>query len=99
MVARLNVPCLASACLVWDHLLVESPSLRLEVVEFGLGDRIKQAREARRRPVTQMAKEIGISRNYWYRLEAEAVLGGVAEETLRKIEEVLGVDLGVQFDD
>jgi transcriptional regulator with XRE-family HTH domain len=46
-----------------------------------------------------MAKEVGISRNYWYQLEAEAVLGGVAEETLRKIEEVLGVDLGVQFDD
>lgn len=62
-------------------------------------DRIKQAREARGRPVTQMAKEVGISRNYWYQLEAEAVLGGVAEETLRKIEEVLGVDLGVQFDD
>jgi transcriptional regulator with XRE-family HTH domain len=73
--------------------------IKLEVDVPGLGDRIKQAREARGRPVTQMAKEVGISRNYWYQLEAEAVLGGVAEETLRKIEEVLGVDLGVQFDD
>jgi hypothetical protein len=26
-----------------------------------------------------MAKEVGMSRNYWYQLEAEAVLGGVAE--------------------
>lgn len=73
--------------------------IKLEVDVPGLGDRIKQAREARGRPVTQMAKEVGISRNYWYQLEAEAVLGGVAEETLRKIEEVLGVDLGVQFND
>lgn len=73
--------------------------IKLEVDVPGLGDRIKQAREARGRPVTHMAKEVGISRNYWYQLEAEAVLGGVAEETLRKIEEVLGVDLGVQFDD
>jgi transcriptional regulator with XRE-family HTH domain len=73
--------------------------IKLEVDVPGLGNRIKQAREARGRPVTQMAKEVGISRNYWYQLEAEAVLGGVAEETLRKIEEVLGVDLGVQFDD
>ncbi len=73
--------------------------IKLEVDVPGLGDRIKQAREARGRPVTQMAKEVGISRNYWYQLETEAVLGGVAEETLRKIEEVLGVDLGVQFDD
>ncbi|MBD6620881.1 helix-turn-helix transcriptional regulator [Komarekiella sp. 'clone 1'] len=73
--------------------------IKLEVDVPGLGERIKQAREARGRPVTQMAKEVGISRNYWYQLEAEAVLGGVAEETLRKIEEVLGVDLGVQFDD
>ncbi len=73
--------------------------IKLEVDVPGLGDRIKQAREARGRPVTQLAKEVGISRNYWYQLEAEAVLGGVAEETLRKIEEVLGIDLGVKFDD
>ncbi|MBD2492561.1 helix-turn-helix transcriptional regulator [Aulosira sp. FACHB-615] len=73
--------------------------IKLEIDIPGLGERIKQAREASGRPVTQLAKEAGISRNYWYQLEAEAVLGGMAEETLRKIEEVLGVDLGVQFDD
>jgi hypothetical protein len=37
--------------------------------------------------------------HYWYQLEAEAVLGGVAEDTIKKIEEVLGVDLGVCFND
>jgi transcriptional regulator with XRE-family HTH domain len=73
--------------------------IKLEIDIPGLGERIKQAREASGRPVTKLAKEVGISRNYWYQLEAEAVLGGMAEETLRKIEEVLGVDLGVQFDD
>jgi transcriptional regulator with XRE-family HTH domain len=72
--------------------------IKLEVDVPGLGDRIKQARESSLRPVTHLAREVGISRNYWYQLEAEAVLGGVAEETLRKIEEVLSVDLGVKFD-
>jgi transcriptional regulator with XRE-family HTH domain len=62
-----------------------------------LGKKIKEAREASRRSVTSLAKEVGISRNYWYQLEAEAVLSGVAEDTLRKIEKVLGVDFGVRF--
>lgn len=73
--------------------------VKQEVDVPDLGNRIKQAREASNRPVTQLAKEAGISRNYWYQLEAESVLSGVAEETLRKIEEVLGINLGVQFDD
>jgi transcriptional regulator with XRE-family HTH domain len=73
--------------------------IKQEIDIPGLGERIKQARENAGRPVTQLAKEVGISRNYWYQLEAEAVLGGMAEETLRKIEEVLDVDLGVKFED
>jgi transcriptional regulator with XRE-family HTH domain len=73
--------------------------IKLEIDIPGLGHRIKQARETTNRPVTQLAKEAGISRNYWYQLEAEAVLGGVAEDTIKKIEEVLGVDLGVSFND
>jgi transcriptional regulator with XRE-family HTH domain len=71
--------------------------IKQEVDAPGLGERIKRARESSNCSVTQLAKNVGISRNYWYQLEAEAVLGGVAEETLRKIEEVLGVDLGVKF--
>ncbi|MBW4422629.1 MAG: helix-turn-helix domain-containing protein [Myxacorys californica WJT36-NPBG1] len=65
----------------------------------GLGEQIKKARETDDRSVTELAKKVGISRNYWYQLEAESVLGGVAEDTLRKIEEVLGVDFGVVFND
>ncbi|ARV62848.1 transcriptional regulator [Nostocales cyanobacterium HT-58-2] len=73
--------------------------IKQEVDIPGLGERIKQAREADSRSVTEIAKACNISRNYWYQLEAEAVLGGVAEDTLRKIEEVLGVDFGVKFND
>ena len=64
----------------------------------GLGEKMKKARENSPKSVTELAKLCGISRNYWYQLEAEAVLGGVAEETLRKIESVLNVDFGVDFD-
>jgi transcriptional regulator with XRE-family HTH domain len=71
--------------------------IKQEVDAPGLGEQIKKAREADERSVTQLAKAVGISRNYWYQLEAEAVLGGVAEDTLRKIEEVLSVDFGVSF--
>lgn len=66
---------------------------------LSLGDRIKQAREKSDRGVSSLAKEVGISRNYWYQLESESVLSGIKEETLRKIETTLGVDLGVSFDD
>lgn len=73
--------------------------VKLEIDLPDLGKRIKEAREADPRSVTKLAKTVGISRNYWYQLEAEAVLGGVAEDTIRKIEEVLNVDFGINFDE
>jgi transcriptional regulator with XRE-family HTH domain len=63
-----------------------------------LGRKIKQAREASNRPLTELARDAGVSRQYWYQLEAEAVLGGIAYETLRKIEEVLDIDFNVDFE-
>jgi transcriptional regulator with XRE-family HTH domain len=71
--------------------------VKQEIDVPGLGDLIRQARDADDRSLTQLAKLVGISRNYWYQLEAESVLGGVAEDTIRKIEEVLGVSFGVSF--
>lgn len=71
--------------------------VKQEIDVPGLGDLIRQARDADDRSLTQLAKLAGISRNYWYQLEAESVLGGVAEDTIRKIEEVLGVSFGVSF--
>jgi len=72
--------------------------IKKEIEVPDLGKRIKKAREASDRSVTSLAKEVGISRNYWYQVEAEAVLSGIAEETLRKIESALNIDLDVRFD-
>ena len=72
--------------------------VKLEIEIPNLGKRIEEARKADPRSVTKLARTVGISRNYWYQLEAEAILGGVAEDTIRKIEEVLNTDFGINFD-
>lgn len=64
----------------------------------GLGQRIKEAREADKRSVEAICSEVGMSRVYWYDIEAERVRGALPEETLRKIEQVLGMNFGVDFD-
>ncbi|MBD1918885.1 helix-turn-helix transcriptional regulator [Phormidium sp. FACHB-322] len=61
----------------------------------GLGAKIKAAREADPRPVGELAKLAGISRGYWYDLEAENVRASVPVATVKAIEVVLGVDFGV----
>jgi transcriptional regulator with XRE-family HTH domain len=63
-----------------------------------LGQKIRQAREASGRSVESLIKEAGISRVYWYDIENENVRA-LPEETLRRIEQTLGVDLGVSFDE
>lgn len=73
--------------------------IKQEVEVPGLGNLIRTAREKSDRGVTTLAKEVGISRNYWYQLESESVLSGIKEETLRKIEMALNIDFGVNFDD
>lgn len=72
-------------------------TIRQEVDSPGLGNKIRDARVRDGRTITQLAKTAGISRNYWYQLEAEAVIGGISEEVLRSVESVLGVDFGVRF--
>lgn len=73
--------------------------VKQEVDVPGLGERLRQARLKDKRSVEKLATAAGISRNYWYQLEAEAILGGVKEDTLRNIEQVLGVNLGVDFEE
>ncbi|NJR71001.1 MAG: helix-turn-helix transcriptional regulator [Synechococcales cyanobacterium CRU_2_2] len=69
------------------------------VAEFpGLGERIKSAREADARSLSQICRETGISRSYWYQLEGEDLRSPATEEIIRKVESALGVDLGVAFD-
>ncbi|MDZ8262644.1 helix-turn-helix transcriptional regulator [Nostoc sp. ChiQUE01b] len=50
------------------------------------------------RSVEVLAAEAEISRSYWHDIEAERMRDTLPEDTLRKIEQVLGVDLGVKFD-
>jgi transcriptional regulator with XRE-family HTH domain len=63
-----------------------------------LGQRIRQAREKDKRTLTAICRECGLSRSYWYQLEGEDMRSAATEEVIRKIEKVLGVDLGVNFD-
>ncbi|MFN6538315.1 MAG: helix-turn-helix domain-containing protein [Nostoc sp. EkiNYC01] len=70
----------------------------LRVDAPGIGAKIKDARERDPRSVDELAKAAGMTRANWYRIEREEN-DVLPEPTLRKIEEVLGVDFGVKFDD
>ena len=63
----------------------------------GLGEKLKQARLSDDRPLTLICGELGMSTQNWYRIEKEQQVLPI--ETLKKIEEVLGIDFGVSFDD
>ena len=64
----------------------------------GLGQRIRQAREQDERSLSQICRECGVSRSYWYQLEGEDMRSPATEEIIRKNENALGIDLGVRFD-
>jgi transcriptional regulator with XRE-family HTH domain len=71
---------------------------RKEVEIPDLNRRIADAQKDSGKPIAVICKMVGFSRSYWYQMingKEEAI----AEETLRKIEEVLGVDFGVSFND
>ncbi|MBP0006246.1 MAG: helix-turn-helix transcriptional regulator [Cyanobacteria bacterium SBC] len=61
----------------------------------GLGEKIRRARLIDRRSLKDIASQVGISRARWYQMEAEKY--AITEEQLRKIEEVLGIDLGISL--
>ncbi|MGL5807938.1 MAG: helix-turn-helix domain-containing protein [Xenococcaceae cyanobacterium] len=63
-----------------------------------LHERIKEAREKDGRSAQVLATLAEISTAYWYKLEA-GTQKWISEDVLRRIESVLGVDFGVQFDD
>lgn len=67
----------------------------------GLGQRIRQARDQAKnqygRSLSEICRECGISRSYWYQLEGEDMRSAATEEIIRKIEHVLEIDLGVSF--
>jgi len=63
-----------------------------------LGKKIKKARERDERSLSRICKECGISRAYWYQLEAEDLRSPATESIIRRIEQILDVDLGVNFE-
>ena len=70
-----------------------------EIEAVGLGEKIRQARLALvgKKSLTEICKEVGVSRTYWYELEEERIKGTLSIENLRKIEAALSVDFGVDF--
>ncbi len=64
----------------------------------GIGAKIKEIRERDPRPVEELAKAANMTRANWYRIEREEN-DVLPEPTLRKIEQVLGANFGVKFDD
>ncbi|MGB3205187.1 MAG: transcriptional regulator [Crinalium sp.] len=70
---------------------------RKEVEVLDLHKRIADAQKKSGKPVSEVCKEVGFSRAYWYQIVNEKE-DSIANETLQKIEEVLGVNFGVEFD-
>jgi transcriptional regulator with XRE-family HTH domain len=64
----------------------------------GLGERIRQAREKDGRSLTEICRQVPMTTMNWYKIEAEETKA-LPIETLRRIEEVLGVNFGVRFDE
>ncbi len=63
-----------------------------------LGEKIREARERDRRSLSEICRQIPMTTMNWYRIESEETKA-LPVETLRRIEEVLGVDFGVAFED
>ncbi len=64
-----------------------------------LAAKIQQAQVASGLSVSEVCRRLGISRTYWYKLVNDNIPEGLAEPTLRKIEDVLGVNFGVKFEE
>lgn len=62
-----------------------------------LGAKIREARKADSRSLTELAAAAGMTTANWYAIEGEEIKA-LPEETLRRIEEVLGVDFGARFE-
>lgn len=64
----------------------------------GLGEKIRKIRERDSRSLTEICRQIPMTTMNWYKIEAEETKA-LPIETLRRIETVLGVDFGIEFDD
>jgi transcriptional regulator with XRE-family HTH domain len=71
---------------------------RKEVEVPDLSKRIAQAHKKTGKPVSEVCKAVGFSRAYWYQV-VNGREDAIAEDTLRKIEKILDVSFGVNFND
>lgn len=60
-----------------------------------LGSRIKEARQKNKTSLVKLCEQAGISRQYWYGIEAESINHPLPLNTLKAIEEALGVSFDV----
>ena len=61
----------------------------------GLGARIKDARQGSKESLIKLCERAGISRQYWYGIEAESINHPLPLDTLRAIEKVLDTSFDV----
>lgn len=78
--------------------MVEKMKVRrtIDIEIPGLGKRIRQAREADRRSLAEICRQIPMTTMNWYKIESEETKA-LPIETLQRIEEVLNVDFGINF--
>ena len=67
-----------------------------EIEAPDLAARLKAAREADKRSLSEICRQIGISNQYWYNIERGS-LTTMSLDMLRKIEQVLDVNFGVDL--
>ncbi|MEH1777697.1 MAG: helix-turn-helix transcriptional regulator [Nostoc sp.] len=68
----------------------------VECESKGVGEAIKKARKQDSRSLTQICAEVDMTTSNWYKIENEDTKV-LPLETLRKIEKVLGISLGVDL--
>jgi hypothetical protein len=71
---------------------------RQELNVPGLVEKIQAAMDASDQAITTICGKAGFSYQYW-RSIARAKNPSISEDKVRKLEEVLGVDFGVTFED
>lgn len=78
--------------------MVQAVKIRItkEIDAPGIGKKIKDARMVDGRSVQTLATLAGISLAYWYQVEQEK-MQSISEEHFRGIQNALGVDFGVNF--
>ena len=78
-------------------IMAKMKVIRTTIIEIPrLGEKIKKARENDNRSLTKICQLVGMTTSNWYRIEKEDTKA-LPEETLIKIEEVLGIDLGTDL--